>query len=100
MLLDFITDKSIAKAILWDKKENKTLYLKQYATYTPDLQTFTSTIGNSVICVWNRSSIEAFRQDLINGTVTGYPDSVKEAVMNFDKDEDNPMLIVFTFKNE
>lgn len=100
MLLDFITDKSIAKAILWDKKENKTLYLKQYATYTPDLQIFTSTVGNSVICVWNRSSIEAFRQDLINGTVTGYPDSVKEAVMNFDEDEDNPMLIVFTFKNE
>lgn len=100
LLTDFVADKSTINAILWDKKQKKGLYITKYSTYTPDLQLFKSTFNNSVVCIWDRSAILTFRRNMADKTITGYSENVQKMAENFNDEEDNPILIVHTFKNE
>lgn len=100
ILVDFMTDRSIVKALLWDKIMHKGVQIENYSSYNPDLKLFKSINNNSVICIWDRSAILAFRNNLDETTMKSYPSDLIEAAVNFNMEEDNPMLIVFTFKEE
>ena len=93
-----MTDKSILKALIWDKVRQKGVSIGKYSTYKPDLQMINSICGNSVICIWGRSAIVAFRENLTDKNLADYPFSLIESARNFHVEEDNPMLLVFTFK--
>ena len=95
-----MTDKSRVKALLWDKKLLKGVRIDNYSNFAPDLKLFKSIHHNTVFAVWDRNSIAAFRENLNEKNRKSYPSEMIEAVCNFNMEEDNPMLIVFTFKDE
>lgn len=100
LLADFMTDKSRVKALLWDKKLLKGVRIDNYSNFAPDLKLFKSIHHNTVFAVWDRNSIAAFRENLNEKNRKSYPSEMIEAICNFNMEEDNPMLIVFTFKDE
>lgn len=100
LLTDLMTTQSIPQAILWDKKTNSGVYIQRYTTHYPNLQLFKSTYENSVVCIWNRDAIEAFKQELHSKKIVSYPEIVQETIKNFNEDEDNPILIFFNFKHQ
>lgn len=97
LLTDFAAENGIVKGILWDKKYKNGVYINEYSTYKPDLQLFKSVSDNSVISIWDRSAISAFKRNIVDTTT--YPKYVYEMIENFNDEEDNPILIFHTFKN-
>ena len=54
--------------------------------------------GNSIISIWDRSAIAAFKRNTDDTAI--YPKYVREMAENFNDEDDNPILIFHTFKNE
>ena len=98
LLADIATGNGIVNGILWDKKNKKGVNITQYSTYKPDLCLFKSVSGNSIISIWDRSAISAFKQNTDDTAI--YPKYVREMAENFNDEDDNPILIFHTFKSE
>lgn len=98
LLADIATGNGIVNGILWDKKNKKGVNITQYSTYKPDLCLFKSVSGNSIISIWDRSAISAFKQNTDDTAI--YPKYVREMAENFNDEDDNPILIFHTFKSK
>lgn len=98
LLADIVTGNGIVNGILWDKKNKSGVNITQYSTYKPDLRLFKSISGNSVISIWDRSAISAFKRNTDDSAI--YPKYVREMAENFNDEDDNPILIFHTFKNK
>lgn len=98
LLADIATGNGSVNGILWDKKNKSGVNITQYSTYKPDLMLFKAISGNSVISIWDRSAISAFKRNAEDNAI--YPKDVREMAENFNDEDDNPILIFHTFKNE
>jgi hypothetical protein len=101
ILCDFRTKKSSRNGILWDKKERKGVYISKYLHNTPDLSLFISAFSNKIIRVWNNMDIEMFKEELNSNKSleNEYPNEIISLVLEHNTEEDNPMLILYEFKD-
>lgn len=103
VLRNFFTAENFLDATLWDKKENKGVYISKYIQCCgPDLSSFISSAGNTIIQVWNNETIQMFKNEMDEGRIKAndYPSEVIDQVGNHDTEEDNPFLILHEFKDD
>ena len=100
LLCDFRSETNLLNAILFDKLNNKSLYVKEYCHCYPDLGEFFIATDNTVVRIWTNNNLTFFK-DMIEKDEklkNKYPKSVIDLVNQYDLEEDNPMLIFYEFK--
>lgn len=102
ILYDFIAEKDLSNAVLWDKKENEGVLISNYTqSCNPDLSSFISSSGNFVIQIWNNKTIQMFKDKIAENKMEAinYPSGMIEQIRDYNAEEDNPFLILHEFKD-
>lgn len=103
ILRDFIIADNLLGAVLWDKRDNEGVYLSKYIQNCgPELSSFIATSGNTVIRIWNNKTIQMFKNEMDENRIkmSDYPPEVIDQIKNYNTEEDNPLLILYEFKDD
>lgn len=101
VLCDFMVKDKPIEAILWDKIKKQGIYLDDYS-YGLGLSYFISTSNNTIIRVWDAMDIHLFQEELTkNKTLESeYPVEIIELINSYNSEEDNPILLLYEFKED
>jgi hypothetical protein len=95
------TDYAPMAAILWNKTTNKGVYLSKYLNVSPCFGSISYCFDNTFVRIWDGQQIANFKEYV--GTLykkEQFPAKVWEILDNYNEDDDNPILIFFTMKND
>jgi hypothetical protein len=98
---DFFSTPSM-KCFIYDKISKESVVIQDYLTYLPDFSLFQFSHDNSLIRIWDSSSIEFFLSNyeaLDNATKARLSDIYDSVQGNYKPEEDNPVLIFYNLKN-
>lgn len=100
IVADFQVKESFMSVVVWDKKENKGIYVEEYGLIsTPDFGTMDFYDDGTIVKVWSNGSVNSFKSEINKDEALKkeYPAHV-EAILNQYDEDDNPVLVFYKLK--